>query len=211
MTTCSPCASLNPTLHNRLFQHTLPLILTSHSFTLSSHFLGLTLYLHLCHFLLPFFPPSVQCWQSAEPIFTKLLLVLPSFLLDMLSCQAWNCSLSSPKNNYRETPASLKLTVSFPASFLLNTMCTLTFLIIKFTKIHTAGIDSPPIFIPVKDYTRWFHLLEQPESQRGGTDQRKHLLYSQTSMWLFISAIQQSVFVLHKSHITWLCFSQAPL
>lgn len=64
----------------------------------SSHFVGLALHLHLCHST-PFFPPSVQRWQFGWAFFTELLLVLQfhSLLLDMLSCQAWNCSLSSPK------------------------------------------------------------------------------------------------------------------
>lgn len=49
----------------------------------------------------------------------------------------------------------------------------------KLSGIHMAGIDQAPIFIPVKDYTRWFCLLEQLQQRvRGGTDQWKHLLLS---------------------------------
>lgn len=104
------------------------------------------------------------------------------FLLDVLSSQAWNRSLSPPKNNYWETPASLKLTVSFLASILLNTMCTLLGSLI--INSHTAGIDHTPIFIPVKDKNQMISLIFkqlQPERQRGEIDQRMNLFHYQLS------------------------------
>lgn len=129
MTTCHPRGSLNLTMHHR---H----IISTHCLSFSILFLLISLDSH-CIFtsVTSCSPPSVQRWQSEEPIFTKLLLVL---LFHSLSCLT--CCHAKPgtvyyllqKNNYRETPASLKLTVSFPASFLLNTMCTLlAFLIIN--------------------------------------------------------------------------------
>lgn len=79
-------------------------------------------------------------------------------------------------------PASLKLTVSFPASILLNTMCTLLASLI--INSHTAGIDHTPIFIPVKDKNQMISLIFkqlQPERQRGEIDQRMNLFHSQLS------------------------------
>lgn len=87
-----------------------------------SNFLGLTELLFptslLHNFLLSF--PSLHLLNASsawiEPVFTKLLFafsVPQSFLLDILSCQTWNCLLSPPKNNCGEMPASLKLTSHF--------------------------------------------------------------------------------------------------
>lgn len=65
-------------------------------------------------------------------------------MLQFHSVSCLTCCLAKPgtvhyllqqKKNYRETPASLKLTVSFPASFLLNTKHTL----LAFLIINTQG------------------------------------------------------------------------
>lgn len=100
MTTCSPRGSLNLTIHHR---HIIPTRFPFNShfpfLLFPSHFLGLALHLHLCHITSCSLHLSTR-WQSEEPIFTKLLLVLPFHSLSCLTCcraKAWDCSLSSPK------------------------------------------------------------------------------------------------------------------
>jgi len=83
-----------------------------------SHFLGLTLHLHLCHIS--------SCSLHLSNAGSRRSLSLPrcclccrSTVFSCLTCcramPGRDCSLSSPKNKDREMPASLKLTVSFPA------------------------------------------------------------------------------------------------
>lgn len=163
--------------------HTFPLILTYHSFALSAHFFGLTLLRHLCNITSSFF----LALHLSNPG-SRHVLSLPSCCLCYSSTVslAWHAALPSlelfiifsNKKNYRETPASLKLTVSFPASFLLNTKQTLlAFLIINAQgsiqqKETTCLFSFQPKIAP-DDFTYC-----NDSSQTGGTDQWKHLLYS---------------------------------
>lgn len=86
----------------------------------------------------------------------------------------------------------------------------------KFTGIHTAWIDYGPIFIPVQDYTRWFHLLEQlePEGREWSVEapavRNENMQTLSSLLYRIVHATQQSVFVLHlhNSHLTWLCCRQ---
>lgn len=116
--------------------HTFPLILTSHSFAFPLILLDSRCIFTSVTSLLSFLPSI--CPTLAEPILTKLLLVLQFHSLSCLTCcrakpgTVHYLLQKKEKNNYRETPALLKLTVSFPASFLLNTKRTLlAFLIIN--------------------------------------------------------------------------------
>lgn len=116
MTTCSPSwiAKSDPS-----FLHTFPSILTSfcfscHVMSLDSHYVSTS----VTSLLAPSVCPALAVGGVYRYPAVACVAVPQSFLLDVLSLYAWNCSLSSPKNNDRETPASLKLTVSFPASFL---------------------------------------------------------------------------------------------
>lgn len=86
--------------------HIIPthLILTSHSsafhlISLDSH----CIFTSVTSLLPPFLPsicPTLAVGRAYLYQAVACVAVPQSFLLDMLSCQAWNCSLSSPKNNY---------------------------------------------------------------------------------------------------------------
>ena len=110
---------------------TFPLILTSYS--VSFHLISLDshcIFTSVTSLLAPSICPTLAVGGA---YLYQAVAVPQSFLLDVLSCQSLGLFIiSSRKITTGETPASLKLTVSFPASFLLNTMCTLlAFLIIN--------------------------------------------------------------------------------
>lgn len=107
---------------------------------LTSIWFGRERHVHLCHSLLLSDPPSVQARQTAQPVSTEQLahtppffphsaplslLSPPSLCLTCRSAKSRKCSLSFQGGNKKEllraTPASLTVTVSFPASFLLST------------------------------------------------------------------------------------------
>lgn len=140
--------------------HTFPLILTCHSFAFPLILLDSRCIITSVTSLLLSSLPSIcatlavdtSCLYQAVACVT----VPQCLLLDMLPCQAWNCSLSSPTKKKLQGNACIIETDSLISCFfsLKHKAHIIGISNYKYTGIHTTERDYLSIFISTKDCTR---------------------------------------------------------